>query len=312
MIDLKQITNAQARIAPYLHPTQLEIAPDLGQNLYLKLENSNLTHSFKIRGALNATLLLDDEAKARGLVTASSGNHAQALAYASYVAKVKARILMPKHTPQRKINGVKKYGAEAVLFGDNYDSTEAEAIRLSQAQNLTFVSAYSDPNVIAGAGTIGLEILAQLPDVQRVVVCVSGGGLISGIATAIKQTNPNIEVIGVNAESAPSMYNLMYGTDKPEVWDTLAEALSGDIEEGSITRDITLKYVDKIVLVTEAQIAEAMRWMVDVQGWIAEGGGAVGVASFLGGVLEADGRPTAIIVSGGNVDGETLRRVLNN
>lgn len=311
MIDLKQITNAQARLAPYLYPTQLEIAPNLGENLYLKLENSNLTHSFKIRGALNATLLLDDEAKARGLVTASSGNHAQALAYASHITGTKARILMPKHTPQRKVNGVKKYGAEAVLFGDNYEETEAEAMRLSRDENLTFVSPYSDPNVIAGAGTIGLEILTQLPDVARVVVSVSGGGLISGIATAIKETNPDIEVIGVNAESAPSMYNLMYGTDKPEVWDTLAEALSGDIEEGSVTRDITLKYVDRIVLVSEAQIAEAMRWMVDVQGWIAEGGGVVGVASFLSGVLEADDRPTAIIVSGGNVDGDTLRQVLN-
>lgn len=310
MITLQDIKNARERIAPYLYPTPLEIAPDLGNGLYLKLENANLTHSFKIRGALNAALLLDDASKTKGIVTASSGNHAHALAYASQLAGVNARILMPKHTPKRKVNGVKRYGAEAVLFGDNYDETEAEALRLGN-EGFTFVSAYSHPNIIAGAGTIGLEILDQLPKVERVVVCVSGGGLISGIAMAIKESNPDIEVIGVNAKSAPSMYNFMYGTNNPEVWETLAEALSGDIEEGSITYDLTRKYVDKIVLVSESQIADAMRFMVDTQGWMVEGGGAVGVASFLGGVLEADSRPTAIIVSGGNVDGDTLRQILN-
>ncbi len=311
MLTLADIETAHQRLAPYLAATPLEHAPDLHQYAYLKLENANKTHSFKVRGALNAVLSLSDEEKARGLVTASSGNHAQGLAYASSVAGVSAKILMPNHTPQRKVNGVKRYGAEAILFGDNYDETEAEAFRITRDEGRTFVSAYSDPRVIAGAGTIGLEIVDQLPDVGRVVVCVSGGGLISGVALAVKSRKPDCEVIGVNALSAPTMHNLYYGTDHPEVWDTLAEALSGDIEPDSVTIPMTKQFVDRIVLVTEDQIAATMRWMVDVQGWIAEGGGVVGVAALLHGVINAADVPTAIVVSGGNVDGDTLRRVLN-
>jgi threonine dehydratase len=311
MLTLADIQAARERIAPYCQPTLLEFAPELGDNIWLKLENTNQTHSFKIRGALNAALSLDDAARAKGLVTASSGNHAQALSYAAKIAGVKAKILIPKHTPKRKVNGVIRHGAEAVLFGDNYDETEAEALRLGR-EGLTFVSAYSDPKVIAGTGTIGLEILDQLPEVERVIVPVSGGGLISGIALAIKETNPAIEVIGVNAQSAPSMYNHFYGTDYQEVWETLAEALSGAIEDGSMTLELVTKYVDQIVLATEDQIEMAMRWMIDQQGWIVEGGGCVGAAALLANTIEHDGRPTAVVVSGGNVDGETIRRILRS
>lgn len=310
MLSLDDILNARQRLANHLTPTPIEPANGLGDGVWLKLENANLTHSFKIRGALNAVLSLDDAARRRGLVTASSGNHAQGLAYAAHLTGARARILMPKHTPQRKVNGVRRYGAEAVLFGDNYDEAEVEALRLARDEGMTFVSAYSDPRVIAGAGTIGLEIVDSLPDVERVVVCVSGGGLISGVALAVKSRKPQVEVIGVNAESAPAMYNLFYDSDLPQVWDTLAEALSGDIDADSVTRPTTRQYVDRIVLVSEAQIADAMRWMVDWQGWIVEGGGAVGVAALRAGIIPADGRPTAIVVSGGNVDGDVLRRVL--
>lgn len=310
MLSIHDIETARQRTGAYLQPTPLEVAPELGENVHLKLENANKTHSFKVRGALNAALSLNDNERARGLVTASSGNHAQGLAFAAGMIGVPAKILMPNHTPQRKVDGVKRYGGEAVLYGDNYDETEAEAYRIARDEGRTFVSAYSDPRVIAGAGTIGLEIVEQLPDVGRVVVCVSGGGLISGVALAVKSRHPDAEIIGVNAMSAPTMYNLFYGKNYPEVWDTLAEALSGDIEAGSITIPMTKQYVDRLVLVTEEQIAAAMRWMVDVQGWIVEGGGAVGVAALLHGVIEADGTPTAVVVSGGNVDGATLRRVL--
>jgi threonine dehydratase len=311
MITLADVEQARARLSAYLHPTPLEEAPGLGAGVWLKLENANLTHSFKIRGAINAALALDDDARARGLVAASSGNHAQALAYAARLTGVRARILMPKHTPRRKVEGVRRFGGEAVLFGDNYDETEAEAIRLAREQGLTYVSPYNDPNVIAGAGTIGLEIIDALPEVERALVCVSGGGLISGVALALKERRPSIEVIGVNAQSAPAMYNEFNNSDYPQVWDTLAEALSGEIEAGAITIELARRYVDRVVLVSEEQIAAAMRWLVDEQGWLVEGGGAVGVAALLAGVVEADGRPTAVVVSGGNVDGETLRRVLN-
>lgn len=311
MITLGDIIRAQHRLKGLLQYTPLEAAPDLGENIYLKLENANKTHSFKIRGALNAVLSLDESARQKGIVAASSGNHAQAVAYASHLTGANAQILMPKHTPKKKVNGVKRYGAEAVLFGETYDEAEAEGLRRGRDNRLTWVSPYNDQNVIAGAGTIGVEIIEQLPDVERVVVCVSGGGLIAGVATAIKELKPNVEVIGVNAESAPAMYNVFYDTDKPQVWETLAEALSGEIEHGSMTVPISQKYVDDIVLVSEEQIANAMRWMMDVQGWVVEGGGAVGMASLLHDVLPRDGQITAVVVSGGNVDGKTLRDVLS-
>ena len=308
-ISLADIQRAQDRIGPYLTPSMLEIAPELGAGVYLKLENTNPTHSFKIRGALNAALALDEETRNRGVVTASSGNHAQALAYAAHVTQTEATILVPEHTPQRKMDGVRRYGIEPTPFGATYDETEAEALRRGQA-GLTFISAYNHPDIIAGAGTVGLEILSQATAVDRVIVPVSGGGLISGVALALKASNPNIEVIGVNAVSAPSMYNHYYGAEHIEVWDTLAEALSGAIEAGSLTLDIVTAHVDQIVMVSEAQIARAMRWMIDAQGWIVEGGGAVGAAALLDGVIAPTEGLTVVVVSGGNVGGDTIRRIL--
>lgn len=310
MISLGDIIRTHHRLKPLLPYTPLESAPDLGENIYLKLENANRTHSFKIRGALNAILSLDDDAREKGIIAASSGNHAQAVAYASHLTGAKAQILMPKHTPLKKVNGVKRYGAIPILFGENYDEAEAEALKRAKTEG-TWVSPYNDPHVIAGAGTVGVEIVEQLPDVERVVVCVSGGGLIAGIATAVKELKPEVEVIGVNAESAPAMYNVFYNTQKPQVWETLAEALSGEIEAGSITVPISQQYVDDIVLVSEEQIAAAMYWMLAVQGWVIEGGGAVGIAAMLHDVLPRDGRKTAVVVSGGNVDASTVRDILN-
>lgn len=307
MIAYDAIVAAQSRIAPYLLPTALEAAPGLGPLIWLKLENTQRTHSFKVRGAFNAILSLPPTAR---IVTASSGNHAQGVAYAAAIAGLPAKILMPPHTPRRKIAGVERYGAEVVLFGASYDDAEREALRLAQTAGYTFISAYNDPLVIAGAGTIGLEILAQLPTVARVLVCVSGGGLISGIATAIQQVRPTVEVIGVGAEASPALYNAFYQTDRPHQPDTLAEALSGDIETGSITIPITRALVDQIVLVTESEIAAAMRWLIAEQGWLVEGGGAVGVAAILSGRVPLDDRPTVIIISGGNADLTTFQRVL--
>ena len=309
MLRLGDIVRAGQRLAPHLTPTPLEAAPGLGENIWLKLENANKTHSFKIRGALNAILSLDDVARGRGVIAASSGNHAGALAYAASLTGASAQILMPKTTPKKKLENVRRYGAEAALFGDNYDETEAEALRRAR-QGRTWISPYNDPQVVAGAGAIGIELLEQLPGLARVIVPVSGGGLIAGVATALKEINPKIEVIGVNAESAPAMYNVFYGENRRQVWDTLAEALSGDIEAGSITLPICQQYVDRMALVSEAQIAAAMRWML-AQGWVAEGGGAVGVAALLGDVLPRDGLTTAVVVSGGNVDLAVLQEVLS-
>lgn len=310
MVTYATIEAAQQRLAPYLVPTPLEEAPGLGAFARLKLENINQTRSFKVRGALNAMLNLDDAARRRGIVTASSGNHAQGIAYAAYRSGVSARILMPPSTPKRKVAGVQRYGAEAVLHGPTYDEAEREARRLEREQGFTFISAYNHPDVISGAGTIGLEIAQQCPEVARVIVNIGGGGLIAGVATALKFFNPNIEVIGVCAEHAPAMYNHFYQKQLPQNYHTLAEALSGDIEENSITIDLTLKHVDEVVLVRESLISEAIRWMLFEQGWVVEGGGAVSVAAVLGGMITLDARPTVIIVSGGNIDEPVLRRVI--
>ena len=309
MVTLGDIIRAQHRLAAILQPTPLESAPELGENIHLKLENANKTHSFKIRGALNAILSLDEAARQRGIIAVSSGNHAQAVAYAAHLTAASAQILMPKSTPKKKVSGVRRYGADALLFGDNYDQAEAEALRRAK-DGLTWVSPYNDRQVIAGAGTIGVEILAQLPTVERVVVSAGGGGLCAGVATAVKELKPDVEVIGVNAEAAPAMYNIFHQCNKPQVWETLAEALSGDIEAGSITVPICQAYLDEMALVSEQQIAKAMRWMIEAPGRVVEGGGAVGIAAVLHDVIPPDGRVTAVIVSGGNVDLDTLRRVL--
>ena len=309
MVTLGDIIRAGHRLAPHLQQTPLEDAPALGADTWLKLENANKTHSFKIRGALNAVLSLDNVARSRGIIAASSGNHAGAVAYAAHLTGASAQILMPVTTPKKKVDNVRRYGAEAVLFGDNYDEAEAEALR-RVGEGRTWVSPYNDPHVIAGAGTIGVEILQQLPAVERVIVPVSGGGLIAGVATAIKELNPEIEVIGVNAKSAPAMYNAFHETDRPQVWDTLADALSGEIEVGSITVPICQRYLDDMALVSEGQMASAMRFMLEKQGWVVEGGGAVGVAAVMHDVVPRDCTITAVVVSGGNVDLAVLARVL--
>ncbi len=310
MLQLADVALAHYRIAPYLTPTPLEKTPGLGEAVWLKLENTNKTHSFKVRGALNAMLALDEKERARGIVACSSGNHAQGIAHAASLLNASARVLMPVHTPRRKVEGVRQFGAEAVLYGETYDEAEEEARRLEKSEGLTFISPYNDPDVIAGAGTVGLEIVEQLPDVARVIVPISGGGLISGIAVAVKALRPQAEIIGVCAQSAPTMYNMLYDTAYPQMWDTLAEALSGDIELKAMTIDITQRLVDQVVLVSEAAIAEAMRWLLFDAGWVVEGGGAVGVAALQSGEIEADARPTAVVLSGGNMDEATLRAVL--
>lgn len=309
-VTLADIALARYRLAPFLQPTPLESAPDLQAGAWLKLENCNPTHSFKIRGALNAMLALDDPARERGIVAASSGNHAQAIAYAAQRLGLRAQIVMSRHTAQRKLAGVARYGGEAILHGDSYDEAEREARRLEAVHGLTFISPYNDAQVVAGAGTVGLEILDALPQVEQVVVPVGGGGLVSGIAVAIKALKPSVEVVGVNASAGPAMYNAFYGTRHVDAYDTLADALPGEIEAGSITITLAHHWVDRMVLVSEDSVARAMNWLLRVQGWLVEGGGAVGVAALLDGTVPDDHRTTAVVVSGANVDASKIADVL--
>ncbi len=277
--------------------------------MWLKLENANKTHSFKVRGALNALLALDETARAHGVVSVSSGNHAQGIAYAASLLGIEARILMPTYTAKRKIAGVKRYGAQAILYSEDYGDIEREARRIEREQGLVYVSAYNDADVIAGQGTIGLEIFDVLPTVERVIVPVGGGGLISGIALALKTLKPSVEVIGVNPAVSPDMYNFFYDADEPLSHETLADALPGEIEAGSLTFDLVRQYVDRIVCVSEDAIANALRWMVAQQGWLTEGGAVAGVAALQSGQVEQSGT-TVVVISGGNIDAERLAKVL--
>ena len=308
-ITLQDILFARQRLRPYLTPTPLESAPGLGEGVFLKLELVNPTHSFKVRGAFNAVQCLTPEERARGIVTASSGNHAQAAAYAAHLFGLDAQIVMPVHTPRRKVEGTRRYGAEVILHGDYYDYAEQHARELEREQGRTFISPYNDPRIIAGAGTCGLEIVEQRPEIARIVVPVGGGGLIAGIALAAKTLNPAIEVVGVNVLASPAMYNAFYATQHPQISETLAEALSGEIE-GELTIELSRANVDRIVLVDEAETRAAMRWLLIEQGWVVEGGGAVGVAALLAKKIPADGKPTAIVLTGANLDTETLHAIL--
>jgi len=311
-VTLSDIALARYRLATYLAPTPLEPAPGLGEQIWLKLENANKTHSFKIRGAMNAMLALDDRARGRGIVTASSGNHAQGIACAANLLGMRARIVMARNTAERKVRGVIRWGSEPLLFGEGYTEAEAEALRLRDTVGPTYVSPYNDPQVIAGQGTIGLEILDALPEVERVIVPTSGGGLISGVALALKALKPSVEVIGVNLERSPAMYNSFYDTQLTVYEDSLADALPGEIEQGSVTIEIVRQWVDQIVLVSEDAVARAMRWMVADAGWMVEGGGAVGVAALMENVIPTDGKRTVVVISGGNVDAGVLARVLTD
>ncbi len=308
MIGLKDVLAAARRLRPFLAPTLIEPLPALGAT-WIKLENTNPTHSFKVRGALNAILGQPPHLRSR-LVTASSGNHAQGMAWASSIAPTQIEIVVPADAPQRKIDGVRRFGLTPRLMPGGYDAAEAEAQRLAREEGCTFVSPYNHPLVAAGNGTVGLEIIEQLPAVRRLIVPVGGGGLIGGTAAAIKALDPSVEVIGVNAAASPDMYNEYYGAALPISHDTLADALPGAVESGSITLDLARAYVDRIVLVDEDAIAAAMRWLLDETGWIVEGGGAVGIAALLSGVIEPANRTTAVVISGGNVDPAVVRRVM--
>lgn len=322
---LADIQAAAARLRPRLSPSPLEAArvgiaragtsrpqdaAALSPSHYLKLETALPTRSFKIRGAWNALLRHESSARQRGVVTASSGNHAQAIAYAAGQLGAPARIYMAARTTVRKQEAVRRLGATVINTAADFDEAERQARADSETSGALYLSAYNDFDIISGAGTAGLELLAQRPDLARVVIPTSGGGLLGGIALALKSLRPEMEVLAVNARSCPAMYNALKGTDLPHAEDTLADALVGSIEDGSYTLPLARRYVDDILLVSEAEIAAAIRWLYFEQGQVAEGGAVVGLAACLSGQIPDDGRPTAIVISGGNIDGEQLRKIL--
>ena len=307
MFPLSRIEEAQARIGGVITKTPYAFAPTLseisGSRVYLKKENLQITGAFKIRGAYNKIASLTEEEKARGVVAASAGNHAQGVAYSAAQFGIRAVIVMPESTPLTKVDGVRHYGADVILFGSNYDEAYAHAMTYCEAHGLV-VHPFEDDEVIAGQGTIGLEILASEERPDAVIIPVGGGGLISGIAAAVKQTDPAIEVIGVSAAGAPAMrqsYEAKTPIDSTSVR-TIADGIAVR-DTSPKTLSFILESVDRFISVDDEEIANAILFLLEKQKLSVEGAGAVGVAALLHRKLpHLEGKKVAVVLSGGNVD----------
>lgn len=307
MIELSKIKEAQKRVSQVAIKTPFVYAPILskryGANVYLKKENLQVTGAFKIRGAFNKISKLVEEGKKEGVVAASAGNHAQGVAFSSNYFKIPATIVMPENTPLTKINGVKAYGAEVILKGANYDEAYAYALKYAKEQKKDFVHPFADEDVMAGQGTIALEILEEKNDIDIVVVPIGGGGLISGIASAVKQINPNIKVIGVTSAGAPAMRESFYKGEPIDSTSvkTIADGIAVR-DTSKMTLDIILETVDDVVEVDDEEIADAILFLLENQKLLVEGAGAVGVAALMYDKIDAKDKNVAIILSGGNID----------
>ncbi|MGZ3457649.1 MAG: threonine ammonia-lyase [Archangium sp.] len=317
MLTLQDIEDAQQRIGEAVYQSacpRSEQFKDLTDcaALYCKLENLQRTGAFKERGALNKLLTLTPEERARGVIAASAGNHAQGLAYHAGRQGVSATIVMPERTPLIKVTRTRSYGARVVLAGGNFDEAYAEALRVQERENRVFVHPFNDPHVVAGQGTFGLELLEQCPYMDMVVVPIGGGGLISGVACALKETNPRIKIVGVQAANIASMkasvdagklVELPAGTT---IADGIAVKRPGDYTYGMIRR-----YVDEIVTVDEEEIANAILLLLEREKTVVEGAGAVGLAALINGKIpSARGRKVVLLISGGNIDVNLVSRII--
>jgi threonine dehydratase len=318
MVNLKDIEVAQQQIAPHIKSTPLIasrfLSEQCGGQVYLKLESEQFTRSFKMRGVINKLLRLTEAQKAQGVITASAGNHGQAVALGVQKLGFKAKIIVPTPTPKVKIDGIKQYGAELVLFGETYTEAERKAKELAKAEGRFYISPYNDEQIIAGHGTIGLEILKELPAVDMVVVPVGGGGLISGIAIASKSLKPSIQVLGVQSTATPIMFeSLKAGAIvKPHRHEpkTIAEGLSGSIEKDSVTFPIVQQYVNEVLLVREEAIRHAvvMLWLNDKLK--VEGSAATAVALLIENKELFTGKTVALVLTGGNIDEAVFQNLL--
>ncbi len=305
---LADVQAAGRTIAPTVTRTTLIESPLLsarcGGRVWLKPECLQKTGAFKIRGAANKILSLTDAERALGIITASSGNHGRAVARVARDLGVRAVVCMSRRVGKNKVDAIERYGAEVVAEGETYDDAERRSFAMAADQGLTWISAFDDPHIIAGQGTIGLELAADLPDLNTVLVPLSGGGLISGVALALKSLRPSTRVVGVSMERAPMMHLSLEAGHPVEVAerDTLADALVGNIGGNNRhTFGMVQRLVDKVVLVSEEAIAEAMGLASVVHDLTVEGGGAVGLAALLDDQVTHPGAQIAIVLSGGNV-----------
>ena len=314
-VTLASIEAARERIGDAIHlsPCQLShhLSERIGLPVYLKLENLQRTGSFKERGALNKLLTLTAEERSRGVIAASAGNHAQGVAFHATKLGIRSQIVMPQATPLVKVVSTRGFGAEVILHGANYDEACEEALARCTQQGLTFIHPFDDPVVIAGQGTIGLELLEQVPDLEAVVVPIGGGGLISGIACALKERNPKIRVIGVEPEKLPSMLRAREAgipiTIAPQA--TIADGIAVR-RAGDVTLPLVSRYVDEIVTVDDEEIASAILMLLEQEKTLAEGAGAAALAALLQAKTNLRHRKTAVMVCGGNIDVTLLAKII--
>ena len=315
MIQLSDIHSALNRIRADIRVspcTHSEAFSALTQNsIFLKLDNQQRTGAFKERGALNRLLTLNGEERARGVIAASAGNHAQGVAYHAGRHGIRAHIVMPLPTPLTKVSSTRAYGAEVLLHGANYDEAYGKAIELSEQDRLTLIHAFDDDAVIAGQGTLGLEILSQSPDIEAIVSPIGGGGLIGGIACAVKETNSRIKVYGVQPSRLPSM-KAAVAEGKPVTLDsakTIADGIAVR-RAGERTLPLVQRYVDDIVTVEEEEIANAILLLLEREKTLAEGAGAAAIAAVLNRKLPLGEKRVAVLVCGGNIDVTLLARII--
>jgi threonine dehydratase len=314
-IQITDIEAARARIRDWVYLTPSATSETFsrltGCKVSFKLENLQMTGSFKERGALNKLLLLTPEERARGVIAASAGNHAQGVSFHATRQHIKAQIVMPLTTPMTKVSATRSHGAEVILHGTNYDEAHDEAQRRCVAGGLTFIHPFDDEAVIAGQGTIGLELIEQNPYLDAVVVPIGGGGLIAGIACAIKETNPKIRVIGVQTGRVPSMKESV-AAGKPVLVPaatTIAEGIAVR-RPGDRTFALVRRYVDDIVTVDEEEIANAILLLLEREKTVAEGAGAAPLAALVQRKVALDGKKVALVIAGGNIDPTFLSRII--
>src|SRR5271169_2447456 len=315
MMTLRSIQEARERIrgsivvTPFVHSEKF--SQQTGNVVFLKLENLQMTGAFKERGALNKILTLSDEEKRRGVIAASAGNHAQAVAYHATQRGIRSQIVMPLMTPLVKVAATRGFGAEVVLSGANYDEACSEAVRRADAEGMTFLHPFDDAEVIQGQGSIGLEILEQVPEIEAVVVPIGGGGLISGVACAIKETNPKVRVIGVQTERLPSMLRATEA-GHPVTIPASATIADGIAVRRAAERTLRLveRYVDELVTVDEEEIASAILVLLEREKTLAEGAGATALAAVLQRKSSLTTERTAVLVCGGNIDVSLLAKII--
>ena len=313
---LEEVFLAKKRIRPIIYRTPLVPSPrltePLGTNVFLKLESLQVTGSFKIRGATNKLSILSENERQRGVITVSSGNHGRAVAYVAKEFGVRAVICVSEAVPDNKIQAIRELGAEIVVAGKTYDEANEFALQLKDERQLTMVHPFDDADIIAGQGTIGLELMDDLPEIDTVIAPLSGGGLLSGVALALKSIKPSIHTVGVTMDQGAAMVESLKMGHIVEVQEqpTLADALAGGLGEQNLyTFNLIQKYVDETVLVSESEIASAMVFALDKHHLVVEGGGAVGIAALMHKKVKKVGKNTVIIISGSGVDLAVLLRV---